>query len=111
RGQLLLALAQLLVGAPPLADVARDLGESPQPAGLVPQRGQHHAGPEAAAVAPLPPALVLEPPDPLGRRQLPLWPPGGRILGGEEQAERAAQHLFGPVALQALGARVPAGHP
>ena len=43
-----------------LGQVARDLGEAEQRAGVVDERGDHHVGPEARAVLAHAPALVLE---------------------------------------------------
>jgi hypothetical protein len=110
-GQLLLALAHLLVGAPALGHVAGDLGVAAQLARGVAERGHHHAGPEAGAVPPDPPPLLLVAPLGGGGPQLRLRVPGGPVLGSEEQGEGLAHHLLGAVPLEALGARVPAGHP
>src|SRR4029453_11368204 len=58
----LLGLAQRLLVALALGEVARDLREADELATLVAQRGQHHVGPEARPVLAHPPALVLEAP-------------------------------------------------
>ena len=53
--------AQPVVDVLPLGDVTRDLGEALDLAALVVERRDDRAGPEARAVAPNPPALVLVP--------------------------------------------------
>ncbi len=59
--ELLLALAQGLVGPPAFGDVAGDLGEADQPPLLVADGVDDHVGPEPNAVLADPPALLLEP--------------------------------------------------
>src|SRR6185436_18380896 len=51
----------LLLGGPALGQIARDLGEADDLAGVVAERCDHHVGPEPRAVLAHAPALVLEP--------------------------------------------------
>src|SRR5262249_44304943 len=60
HAEALLAPPHLLLGAPPLAEIARDLREPVQLAGLVAQRGDHDVGPEPRAILANAPALVLD---------------------------------------------------
>src|SRR5581483_4865197 len=105
----LLALAEELVGALAVGHVPGHLREAAEPTPLVPQRGQGDAGPEARAVLADPPTLALV--VPLLRRgaQVLVRTVGGDVFRREEPRVGLADDLIGPVSLDALGPRVPAG--
>ncbi len=111
QAELLLAAAQRLLGSTPLGQVARDLGEAAQRARRVADRVDDDMRPEARAVLAHAPGLRLEPT--LGQRR--GQGTGGQALGAillaVEAREMAADDLAGFVALDALGAAVPAHHP
>src|SRR5437870_4336190 len=60
QAKALLGVAQLFFLSAPHAQVARDLREGEQLSLVVAQRGDDDVRPEARAVLPYPPALVLE---------------------------------------------------
>jgi hypothetical protein len=111
QAEALLALAQRLLVQPAVGEIARDLRETEQLAGLVAQRGDGDARPEARAVLAHAPALVLE--AALGGRglELVLRPAAVDRLAGVEGGEVPADDFLGGVALDALRALVPAHHP
>ena len=93
-----------------LGDVPGDLGETLElPLGVA-QGVDGHVGQEPAAV--LAQALPLAPADAFGARFLqgPLRRPVRHLVRGVETGHVPAQDLLGPVALEALGAGVPADH-
>src|SRR5690606_29723348 len=94
-----------------LGEVARDLGETDVLAILVAQRGDHHAGPETAAVAAQAPAFVAH--ATLAQRDLELLfgPAAVTHFLRIEQREVLADDLPGLVPLDLLGAGVPARDP
>src|SRR6266851_917542 len=92
-----------LLGALAGGHVARDPGETDPRFALVPDRAQDHARPEAGAVLPHPPVLLLEAALPLGDLQLPLGLAGADLRLGIEPGEALADDLAGRVPLQALG--------
>jgi hypothetical protein len=106
RGEELLALALRVA----LGHVARDLGVAFQRSVRVAQRGDHHFRPEAAAVLAHAPAFAFEAPVArrVGERSLGLA--GGAVFGRVEKREMPADDLGGAIALDALGAGVPARH-
>ncbi len=101
-----------VLGPLAIGEVAGDLGVAPVLAVGRHQRGDDDVGPEPGAVAPHPPALGLPAP-------LAPWPSarpcvghaGPPVLLGVEGRDGPADDLVGPVALEPLGADVPAGHP
>jgi hypothetical protein len=110
RAQPLFALAQPRLHRAPLADVARGLGESHQLAGVVADRVDHRQGPEPAAVLAQPPALAFEAAVAPRAGERRLRHAARTVLGDVELREMPADDLVGAVALDALGAGVPARH-
>ena len=108
QAELFLAAPQRLLGHPAFGDVAGDLGEAHQRAGLVADGADHHAGPEAGAVLAHAPALRLEAALVQGGGERPLRHPGGAVLIRVEGGEMPADDLLGPVALEARGSGIPA---
>ncbi len=108
--QLFLGLLQLQLRFPALGDVAGDLGVAQQPALGIADRVDQHAGPEHRAVLAHAPALGL------------VLAVGGGVVQrlhrqarptvgvGIELGEMQTDDLVGGVALDPLGAGVPAGH-
>ena len=99
---------QLRLDALSLRKVARHLGEADELAALVVHRAQHHARPECRAVLAHAPALLRQ--AALARRHLEVaaWLAGRDVLREVEAREVLADDFVGVVALDALGARVPA---
>ena len=91
-------------------DVTRDFGESAQPAGLVTERCDHDAGPEARAILSDPPAFCLELTLLLRHPQSPGRDPCGDILGRVEGRQMSPQDLFSLVTLDPLCSLVPTRH-
>src|SRR5439155_1452613 len=79
-------------------------------AALVVQGRDDHVGPEARAVLAQAPAFILDAALGLGHLQQALRLARGEILRREEAREVLPDDLLGPVALDALGAAVPAHH-
>ncbi|HST01068.1 MAG TPA: hypothetical protein VLJ84_05355, partial [Usitatibacter sp.] len=102
-----LAVAQLLLVAAALREVARDLGVAHVHAIAVAQRRDHDVGPETRAVLPHAPAFVLEASQALGGLQLVLRPAAVDRALRIEDREVLADDLVGLVALQELRAAVP----
>src|SRR5262249_59552780 len=94
---------------PTLGEIAGHLGETAVPAGRVMDGGEHHAGPEALAVLPDPPALLFVAPPGEGDLQLELRAAGGHVLRKVESGKGLAEDLLHPVAIDRLGACVPGG--
>ena len=86
-------------------DVAGELGEADQLAGIVADGVHHHAGIEAAAVLAHQPALRLELALARGRDERLLRHVAGANLLGKEDAEMLADDLVGAVAFDALRRR------
>ena len=105
-----LALGFEFLHAPPLGQVAGDLGETVARAVLVAQRGDRHVGPEPRAVAPDAPAGVFRKAERGGHLEFALGLARSDVFVDKEDRIVAADHLFGAVALDPLGARVPAHH-
>ena len=78
----LLGLPQLLLGGPPLGQVARDLGKADQLALAVVNRIDHHARPEPAAVLADPPTLGLD--------TCRSWPPSASARVGTPSARSSS---------------------
>ena len=100
------------LGFQPLGNVAGDLGEADDLAVVAADRVDHHMRPESRPVLALPPALLFE--AAFGGGDLERLGRLARlaILFGVEPREVLADDLVGPVALDPLGAGVPAGdHP
>src|SRR5205823_6216230 len=93
----------------PLAHVARDLGEADQGPGLVADRIDHDVGPEQAAVLAHAPTFGLVAALLDRGLQRARGQAGGALAVGVEPGEVLADDLLGVVALDARGARVPAG--
>ena len=104
----LLALAQRLFGLASLGEISGHLGEPGQLASFVAERRDHHVRPESRSVLPNPPAFVLETPRIRGGAQLELGEPPGDQLARVEDREVLPDDLGGGIALDALGAGVPA---
>jgi hypothetical protein len=104
----LLAGAQRLLGLAFVGDVARDLGVAEQRPLLVVDRVDHDAGPEARAVLAHAPAFGLVLALVQGGRQGALGQVRRPVFGGVETREVLAQDFGRQVALEALGARIPA---
>src|SRR6185437_17168551 len=92
----------------PLADVAGDLGEPGELAAAVEHAGHDAVGLEAAPVLADAPPLRLVPPIPPRRRERALGEAGPPVLVGVEAREVLAEDLLCRVALDPLGAGVPA---
>jgi len=101
--------AQLFVGTPFFGDVAGDLGEAEQAAGVVVDGIDHHIGPEPLAVLAHPLGLALEPALADRGRQRLLRLSVGAILGRVEQRKVPADDLASLVALDRLRPGVPVG--
>ena len=106
----LLALAQGFLAPATLGEVARDLEEAVDLAVRIPEDVDDHAGPERRAVLAETPALL--PVAPVAARDLKSLSGAPRlhVLGAVEDREVLADDLFGPIALDALRAGVPADH-
>src|SRR5205085_12295088 len=97
-----------LLDLPALGQVAGQLGEAARVARGIPNRVQDHVGPEGRAVLADAPALDFEAPL-CGRRiQVALWHAAFDVASGIEAGEVLADDLFRTVALDPLGAGVPA---
>jgi hypothetical protein len=109
RDRLLLALAltqrPLILLA--FGDVARDLGEADKFTAIGPQRVDHHAGHEPAAVRANPPTLFFIPVLLHRDAQHLVGLARGSILRRVEDREVLADDVVGAVSLDALGAYVP----
>ncbi len=109
HAEALFAAAQLFLRGPPLGEVARDFREGDQIARRVEDRIDDHIGPEVRAVLAHAPPLRLE----------AAFAPRGlqgdagnvllEILRRVEAREMLADNLVGLIALEAPGARIPAG--
>src|SRR4051794_23156296 len=104
----LLTLPACPLGMPPLRPVPHDLGEAPELAPLVPERGHHTAHPEAGAVLADVPAVVLAPARLQRLPHLPLGNAPPHVLGGEEEILRLAEDLVLPIAEQSFRRPTPA---
>src|SRR6202035_4313482 len=93
-----------------LGEVAGYLGEADEPPFRVVEGGDDDVRPERRAILADPQPLVLEAADMLRNFQLVLRPAPRHRLGGIELGEVQAEDLAGPVALDPLGAGVPADH-
>jgi hypothetical protein len=109
QAQPLLAFAKLLLVAPPLGQVAGDLGITEQLAGSADQGRDHDVGPEARPVLADTPTLVLEAAIAQRATQLLLRPTRRDRCGLVEDREVAADRLVGGVLLDRLRAAVPGG--
>ncbi len=110
QAKLLLALLEDFLGHLAVSQVAGDLGEAEQGAGLaVDDRIDHHMRPEQRAVLAHPPALAFETPLMQGGVQRPLRQTGGAVLIGVETGEMLAEDLGLLITLETLGTGVPAG--
>jgi hypothetical protein len=110
QAEALLALAQLVLGLLALGDVAGHLGKAEQQPFLVVDGVDDDVGPEAGAVLAHAPALgfilaVIERGLQRARRQA-----GTAVFVGIEARKVLAQDLLRDVALEPVGARVPAAH-
>ena len=101
-------LLQLLGDALGLGHVPGDLGEPGETAVLVEASRDHHIGPEAGAVFADPPAELLVGAGTGGFGQLHLGLARLDVLARVERREVPADDLLGSVALDPLGAQVPA---
>ena len=106
----LLALLQRLPGPVLFGHVARHLLEAAQLALPAVQRRDHDGGEEQAPVLADTPAFLFVAPLGLRDLQIALRLARGHVVGRVEQREVPAEDLLGAVALDALGARVPALH-
>ncbi len=111
QAQLLLALPQLLLSLAPLGQVAGDLGVADQAALRVADRIDDHVGPEPAASLADAPALVFEAALFPRRAKGGFRQAGRLVLVSVETGEVLSEDLFLAVALEPLGAPVPARHP
>jgi hypothetical protein len=105
--QLPLPLVGRLLGPPHLGAVPHDLGEAPEPARLVLERRHRPARPEAAAVLPQVPAVILAPPAGEGLLQFLLRDASLHILRGEEAVALLADDLLLGEPQQSLGPLAP----
>src|SRR5471032_1156442 len=110
QAEAVLAVAQRVVGAFLVADVAGDLGEADQLAVFLAQRVDHHRGPEAAAVLAHAPAFVLELAAVARAAQRALGQLQGAVLVGVKTRKMLADDFGVGIALEAARAGVPAGH-
>jgi hypothetical protein len=108
QAETLLAVAQLFLGVLSLGEIARDLGEPQQSAILVANGFDHDVRPEAAAVLAHAPAFGLEFACARSRLQRPLGQAGLAIDILVKALEVLSQDLGRRVALEALGAGIPA---
>jgi hypothetical protein len=99
---------EMLLGLPPFGEVARDLGEAQQRARRAADGIDDHMRPEVRAVLAHPPAFGLELAGALGRLQRGRRNAACDVLLGIEQREVPADHFPGCIALEALGAGIPA---
>ena len=107
-GQPLVGALELELGVPSLGDVARDLRKAKQLAVRVADRVDDDVRPEQSAVLAHPPTLGLVAAL-LGRRAERAVSRAGRAIGlGVEDRDVPADDLVGRVALDPLGAGVPA---
>lgn len=106
--ELFLAAAQRFLRGAALGQVAGNLGKPEQPAGRIADRIDHHIGPEAAAVLAQAEPLGLEPADGRGRVQGTRRQSRGAVFLGIEAGEMLADDLGGCIALEPLGAGIPA---
>ena len=108
EGEPLLALAQGVLASLALGEVAGDLPEADQVAVGIPDRGDHHVGPEARPVLADPPSLVLERAVGGGDGQLPVGLARLEVLLRVEDREVLADDLVR--ADSPSGARRPTFH-
>ena len=94
-----------------LGDIANDLAEATQPAGLVAKRGDRHVRQELGPVLPQPPALLFQAAGQACPREIGVRLAGRNIVRRVEQGKVSTDDFgFGP-ALDALCPKVPDGHP
>src|SRR4051812_4006516 len=105
--RLLHGAAQRLLRRLPLGDVAGDLSEADQSAGLVPDWINNNAGPEPAAILAHPPAFGFERPVALCHTQRLHRYARGAIRVGVEAGEMLADDFGGAITLQPLRTRIP----
>jgi hypothetical protein len=105
----LLALAQAILGAAPLAEIAGDLAVADQAAALVADGADGDAGPQARAVLAEAPAFFLVAAGGLGELELLLALARLDVVLAVEDREVLAQDLALAVQVDALGAGVPRG--
>src|SRR5438093_4125050 len=106
-----LLAAQLRFGPPALGQIPGHLGEADQGPLRVPNRRDHHIGPEAGAVLADAPPFVLELPVPDRPIQLPLRLSLSHVLRQIEAGEVPAENLLCTVSLDPFGTGVPADDP
>ncbi len=107
QAETLLALAQLLLMAASLREVAGDLREADQRAALVAHGRDDGVGPEQRTILADAPAFVLVRPEAFGDLQLMRGQAALERLGRIEAREVAADDLVGAIALEAFRAGVP----
>src|SRR5580658_2793468 len=100
----------MLLRAAAFGEISRDLRVAHEIAFRVPDRVDDHVRPKASAVLPHPPALLLEPTLFPRRPQRGLREIDGLVLFGVEPREMLSNDLAFAVALEPLGAAVPARH-
>ena len=108
--ELLLASPERLFGGSALGEVARNLGKAEQRSRGIADRVDDDIGPEPGAVLADAPALAFELALAGGGGQRAGRQPPAPILLGVETREVLAEDFLARVALEALGARVPACH-
>ena len=94
-----------------LAQIASDLCEADQLAGFVTDRIDDDAGPESRPVLADSPALCLEPPFVPGSLESDARNLRLPVLLGVEAREMLTHDLVGGIALESLGAGIPAAYP
>ena len=109
--QFRIGLGELLLDAAPPREVARDFAEADQRAGRVAHGRDDRVRPEPVAVLAQPPPFVLHPALARGRLELGLRLAQRHVFRRIEDGNVLAQNLFGGVALDRLGARIPARYP
>src|SRR5262249_21204303 len=102
--------AALFFGAPALGEIARDLREADELAGLIAKRGDDDVRPEAVAVFAETPAFVLEAALARSDLELHLALARANVFYRVKAREVMPDDLGGAIALDALRTYVPARH-
>ncbi|CAA9443522.1 MAG: hypothetical protein AVDCRST_MAG51-3453 [uncultured Ramlibacter sp.] len=90
--------------------VVHDLAKATVLAGVAVQRHEHALGPQAQAVAPHHPTVVVGLAVPQRLREFTLQGAGGPVLGGEQLIGRLAHHVLAREAEDVAGGAVPRAH-
>src|SRR5262249_50028182 len=102
---------QFLFDSSFLGGVARNFQESAHTSGLILQRGDNYIGPESRPVLPNTPSIILKAARSNGSLQLRGWFSNRNLVLRIENRYITSDALLCPIAVDACGRAVPAGHP